>query len=85
MSGAGNQRVSKLLVRRYSVEDQRAVIDLWDRCGLLRSWNNPLKDIGRKLRVNSEWLLVAVIQNRVVGSVMIGSEGSPRLDQLFGG
>jgi ribosomal protein S18 acetylase RimI-like enzyme len=75
MSDTGNQRVSEPLVRTYSVEDQRAVIDLWDRCGLLRPWNNPLKDIGRKLRVNSDWLLVAVIRNKVVGSVMIGYEG----------
>jgi ribosomal protein S18 acetylase RimI-like enzyme len=63
------------LVRTYSVGDQRAVIDLWDRCGLLRPWNEPVKDIGRKLRVNSDWLLVAVIRNQVVGSVMIGYEG----------
>ena len=64
MSGTGN--VSEPLVRTYSVEDQRAVIDLWDRCGLLRPWNEPVKDIGRKLRVNSD---------KVVGSVMIGYEG----------
>ena len=75
MSSAGNQRVSEPLVRTYSVEDQRAVIDLWDRCGLLRPWNDPVKDIGRKLRVNSDWLLVAIIRNKVVGSVMIGYEG----------
>src|ERR1700741_539778 len=73
MSGTGN--VSEPLVRTYSVEDQRAVIDLWDRCGLLRPWNEPVKDIGRKLTVNSDWLLVAVIRNQVVGSVMIGYEG----------
>ena len=75
MSSAGNQRISELVVRIYSAADQQAVIDLWDRCDLLRPWNNPVKDIARKRRANSEWLLVAVIRNQVVGSIMIGYEG----------
>jgi ribosomal protein S18 acetylase RimI-like enzyme len=75
MSSADNQSASEPLVRTYSVEDEQALVDLWDRCGLLRPWNNPVKDIGRKLRVNSDWLLLAVIRDKVVGSVMIGYEG----------
>ena len=75
MSSAGNQRLSELVVQIYSAADQQAVIDLWDRCGLLRPWNNPVKDIARKLRANSDWFLVAVIRNKVVGSIMIGYEG----------
>jgi ribosomal protein S18 acetylase RimI-like enzyme len=69
------QRVNGIVVRKYSAEDQAAVIDLWDRCGLLRPWNNPVKDIGRKLRANSDWFLVAVVGNKIVGSIMIGYEG----------
>jgi ribosomal protein S18 acetylase RimI-like enzyme len=75
MSSGGNQMVSELVVRTYSAEDERAVIDLWDRCDLLRPWNNPVKDIGRKLRVSSDWFLVAVVRNKVVGSIMIGYDG----------
>jgi hypothetical protein len=63
MSSADNQSASEPLVRTYSVEDQQALVDLWDRCGLLRPWNNPVKDISRKLRVNSDWLLLAVIRD----------------------
>ena len=70
-----SQRVNRLVVRTYSGEDQQAVIDLWDRCGLLRSWNNPVKDICRKLRANPDWFLVAVVRNKIVGSIMIGYEG----------
>jgi ribosomal protein S18 acetylase RimI-like enzyme len=51
------------------------VIDLWDRCGLSRPWNNPVKDICRKLRADSDWFLVAVVRNKIVGSIMIGYEG----------
>jgi ribosomal protein S18 acetylase RimI-like enzyme len=72
---ADNQRVNGLMVRTYSADDQRAVIDLWDRCGLLRPWNNPGKDIGRKLRANADWFLVAVVRNKIVGSITIGYEG----------
>jgi ribosomal protein S18 acetylase RimI-like enzyme len=71
----GNQRVNGIAVRTYSGEDQRAVIDLWDRCGLLRPWNNPVKDISRKLRANSDWFIVAVVRDKIVGSIMIGYEG----------
>ena len=70
-----NQTVNGLVVRTYSAEDQPAVIDLWDRCGLLRPWNNPGKDICRKLRANADWFLVAVVRNKIVGSIMIGYEG----------
>jgi len=34
-----------------------------------------VRDIGRKLRVNSDWFLVAVIRSKVVGSIMVGYDG----------
>jgi ribosomal protein S18 acetylase RimI-like enzyme len=70
-----SQRVNGIAVRTYSAQDQLAVIDLWDRCGLLRPWNNPVKDISRKLRANSDWFIVAVVRDKIVGSIMIGYEG----------
>jgi ribosomal protein S18 acetylase RimI-like enzyme len=70
-----SHRLNGISVRTYSAQDQRAVIDLWDRCGLLRPWNNPGKDICRKLRANSDWFIVAVVRNKIVGSIMIGYEG----------
>jgi hypothetical protein len=85
MSSAGNQRLSEGVVRTYCDEDRRAVIDLWDQCDLLRPWNNPVKDIARKLRANSDWFLVAVIRNKVAGSIMIGYEGHRGWINLFGG
>jgi ribosomal protein S18 acetylase RimI-like enzyme len=71
----GSQRANGLVVRTYSAEDLPVVIDLWDRCGLLRPWNDPVKDIWRKLGANSDWLLVAVVRNKIVGSIMVGYEG----------
>ena len=44
---------------------------LWDRCGLLRPWNDPRKDIARKLRVQA----VGLVEGELVASVMAGYEG----------
>jgi ribosomal protein S18 acetylase RimI-like enzyme len=42
---------------------------------LIRPWNDPTKDIVRKLRVNPEWFLVAALGEEIVGSIMVGYEG----------
>jgi len=34
-----------------------------------------MKDIGRKLSANPDWFLVAVVRNKIAGSIMIGYEG----------
>jgi ribosomal protein S18 acetylase RimI-like enzyme len=64
-----------LLLRPYSGDDERKVIDLWARCGLLRSWNDPAKDIWRKRQVNPEWFIMAELNQKLVGTIMIGYEG----------
>lgn len=38
-------------IRPFQESDQAAVIELWKRCNLLRPWNDPTKDIRRKLGV----------------------------------
>lgn len=55
--------------------DESAVIELWNRCQLVRPANDPAKDIARKLRVNPELFLVGTIDNQIVTSVMAGYEG----------
>ncbi len=62
-------------IRRFRVEDTDQVVQLWIECGLTRPWNNPQKDIDRKLEVQPELFLVGVEQDKVVGSVMAGYEG----------
>jgi ribosomal protein S18 acetylase RimI-like enzyme len=51
------------------------VIALWARCGLLRPWNDPRKDIARKLRVQRELFLVGVDEGRIVAAAMAGYDG----------
>jgi ribosomal protein S18 acetylase RimI-like enzyme len=63
----------EILPFRPADEDQ--VIALWRACGLTRPWNDPHKDIARKLQVQRELFLVAEEGGAIVASVMAGYEG----------
>jgi len=62
-------------IRPFQEHDEPAVIALWEACGLTRSWNDPRKDVARKLAVQREWFLVGCVDERVVASVMAGYDG----------
>ena len=62
-------------IRPFNPEDEPAVVALWERCGLTRPWNDPRKDIRRKLQVRPDLFLVGVLDGVIVGSVMAGYEG----------
>lgn len=63
-------------IRPFRDEDAAAVVALWEQAGLTRPWNDPLKDIARKLAVQPELFVVAVDEDeRVIGSVMAGYDG----------
>lgn len=62
-------------IRPFVEQDESRVIDLWARCGLLRPWNDPRRDIARKLQVQRELFLVGEIDERIVGVVMAGYDG----------
>jgi len=62
-------------IRGFREEDEDRVVELWLRCGLLRPWNDPRKDIARKLRVQREFFLVGEVDGEVAAVVMAGYEG----------
>jgi ribosomal protein S18 acetylase RimI-like enzyme len=62
-------------IRAFQITDQDDVIDLWSRCGLTVPWNDPRRDIARKLRVDPNLFLVGDLEGRVIASVMGGYEG----------
>jgi ribosomal protein S18 acetylase RimI-like enzyme len=62
-------------IRPYSIVDEDAVVALWERCGLTRPWNDPRKDIQRKLRIRPDLFLVAESEGSVIGTVMAGYDG----------
>ncbi|MEE4013625.1 GNAT family acetyltransferase [Roseibium sp. FZY0029] len=51
------------------------VIALWEKCGLTRPWNDPDKDIDRKLTDENGAFFVLLRGDRVIGSVMAGYDG----------
>ncbi len=62
-------------IRPFEDADEESVVELWARCGLLRPWNNPHKDIARKRKVQGELFLIGTIEDNIVGSVMVGYDG----------
>jgi ribosomal protein S18 acetylase RimI-like enzyme len=65
----------RMLIRTFRPEDEAAVVALWRRCELTRPWNDPHKDIARKLAEQPGGFLVGEIEGRVVATVMVGYDG----------
>jgi ribosomal protein S18 acetylase RimI-like enzyme len=64
-----------MFIRPYQEPDESAVIALWDECKLTRPWNDPRKDIARKLSVQRELFLVGEVEGHVMASIMCGYDG----------
>ncbi|MFN7954184.1 MAG: GNAT family acetyltransferase [bacterium] len=64
-----------LVVRAFEPADTEGVVALWDRCGLTRPWNDPRKDIARKLAVQADLFLIATCGGDVIATVMAGYDG----------
>ena len=62
-------------IRAFHPADEAAVVALWRECGLTRPWNDPHKDIARKLTQQPELFLVGEIGDEVVASAMVGFDG----------
>lgn len=45
--------------RPFRPDDTETVVALWEACGLLRPWNDPRRDIARKVAEQPELFLVA--------------------------
>jgi ribosomal protein S18 acetylase RimI-like enzyme len=71
-------------IRPFRSEDEETVIALWQRCELLRPWNDPHKDIRRKLWVQPELFLVGEQEGRVIASAMGGYDGHRGWVYYFG-
>ncbi len=64
-----------MTIRPFVEADEAAVVDLWRRCGLLRPWNDPKKDIARKLTTQRELFIVGEEDGRIVAAAMAGYDG----------
>lgn len=71
----GPGRDELLAIRVYRPEDADAVVALWRACELVVPWNDPHKDIARKLREDPDDFLVGEVSGKIVTSVMFGYDG----------
>ena len=62
-------------IRPYQETDEATVVALWQACGLTRAWNDPHKDIARKLQVQRELFLVGEADGQVIATAMAGYDG----------
>jgi ribosomal protein S18 acetylase RimI-like enzyme len=63
------------VIRAFERADTEQVVKLWSAVGLTRPWNDPRKDIERKLSTQPELFLVSAEDEDVVGTAMIGYDG----------
>lgn len=64
-----------MLIRSFDPSETDAVIRLWTDCGLVRPWNDPRKDIARKLTTQPELFLVLESEGVLTGTAMVGFDG----------
>ncbi|MRG58820.1 GNAT family acetyltransferase [Agromyces sp. CFH 90414] len=62
-------------IRSFVRADTEAVVALWIEAGLVMPWNDPYRDIERKLEVQPELFLVAELDGALVGTAMVGYNG----------
>jgi len=62
-------------IRSFRPEDEEAVVALWEQCDITRPWNDPHKDIARKVQVQGDLFLVGTTGDRIVAALMAGYEG----------
>ena len=62
-------------IRAFTEDDTEAVVQLWQACDLTRPWNDPRRDIERKLTVQPELFLVGEQNGIVIATAMIGFDG----------
>ena len=71
--------MSSAVIRPFRREDTEPVVALWRAAGLVVPWNDPYRDIERKLTVQPELFLVAEDASdgapSVVGAAMVGYDG----------
>src|ERR1700677_4645155 len=63
------------MIRGYRSDDRNDLVALWQLGGLTRAWNDPDRDIDRKVAKDPDNLLVLEVDDRLIGSVMVGYDG----------
>ena len=65
----------ELAIAPIADADVQAVVELWQRCGLTRPWNDPSADIAFARRGPNSAILVGRHGGSIVATVMVGHDG----------
>ena len=64
-----------LTIRDFQDGDLDAIVSLWERAGLTRPHNDPVRDISFAMAGPGSTVLVGRIGAKIIGSVMVGHDG----------
>lgn len=68
--------MASISIRPFEAQDESAVVELWVACFPDDPpWNEPRDVIRRKMTVQPELFLVAIVDDHVVGTVLAGFDG----------
>ena len=62
-------------IRNFTESDRGNVVAMWNQCDLTRPWNDPNKDIDRKMLFQPELFFIGTVESNVVASAMAGYDG----------
>jgi ribosomal protein S18 acetylase RimI-like enzyme len=68
-------QMNEMVIKNYNSSFEKQVIDLWFECGLIVPWNNPKRDIERKMDDDPSLFFICEIGGRITGSCMAGYDG----------
>ena len=67
--------MSKATFRKFKKSDTEEVIKLWKKCKLIVPWNDPCKDINRKLSIKDNLFIIGEMNKHIIASAMAGYDG----------
>jgi ribosomal protein S18 acetylase RimI-like enzyme len=62
-------------IRTFQESDRASTISLWQASDLTRPWNDPDKDIDRKIQFQPDLFFVGEVDSQVIASAMAGYDG----------
>ncbi len=67
--------MSKATFRKFKKSDTEEVIKLWKKCKLIVPWNDPFKDVNRKLSIKDNLFIIGEMNKHIIASAMAGYDG----------
>lgn len=64
-----------IVIRDIEDQDIEQVIALWHSAGVARPWNDAGKDISRARESDHSTILLALMQDKVVATALVGEDG----------